>query len=241
MNIVKHIPNTITSMNLLCGALGVIFTFQARFDLAFILMLAAAVCDFFDGFAARLLKAYSDIGKELDSLADMVSFGLLPSLMLHRLMIMAGNAGIWTYVPLLIAIFSALRLAKFNIDERQSENFIGLATPACAMICGSFAYYVANDPDSVLYSWAASIWVIPVASVVLSLLLVSEIPMFSMKFKKGSKTNAIRIGFMAFIAFVAVIALIIKINWSATVLLSMTAYILWNAFAGLINACRKKN
>ena len=87
MNIVKHIPNTITSMNLLCGALGVIFTFQARFDLAFILMLAAAVCDFFDGFAARLLKAYSPMGKELDSLADMVSFGLAPATIMFNKML----------------------------------------------------------------------------------------------------------------------------------------------------------
>ncbi len=81
MNIVKHIPNTITSMNLLCGVLGVIFTLDGRIDIAFYLMLAAAVFDFFDGFSARLLKAYSDIGKELDSLADVVSFGVLPSVL----------------------------------------------------------------------------------------------------------------------------------------------------------------
>ena len=87
MKLFKHIPNTITSMNLLCGALGVIFTFRGALDIAFYLMLAAAVCDFFDGFSARLLKAYSAVGKELDSLADNISFGLLPAMMFHRRLI----------------------------------------------------------------------------------------------------------------------------------------------------------
>ena len=86
MRITKHIPNTITSMNLLCGALGVIFTFQGALHIAFYLMLAAAVCDFLDGLAARLLKAYSPMGKELDSLADLITFGLLPSIMLYKCM-----------------------------------------------------------------------------------------------------------------------------------------------------------
>lgn len=240
MNIVKHIPNTITSMNLLCGALGVIFTFQFRFDLAFILMLAAAICDFFDGFAARLLKAYSDIGKELDSLADMVSFGLLPALMLHRYMIMTGHTGTAAYIPMLICIFSALRLAKFNVDDRQSENFLGLATPACAMWCGSLVYFFSLSHITLPLP-VDSVWFIPAASVILSMLLVSEIPMFSMKFKKGSKTNVARIGFIAFTAVSAIMALIFMINWSAIVMVSMTAYILWNVFVGLINSCCKKN
>ena len=139
MRIVKHIPNTITSTNLLCGVLGVICTLKGSLDTAFILMLAAAVCDFCDGLAARLLKAYSELGKQLDSLADMVSFGVLPSLMMYSLMVQAQGDSWICYVPLLIAVFSALRLAKFNIDERQSDSFIGLATPACAIICGSFA------------------------------------------------------------------------------------------------------
>lgn len=224
MNIIKHIPNTITSMNLLCGALGVIFTFQGRFDTAFILMLAAAVCDFLDGFAARLLKAYSSVGKELDSLADMVSFGLLPSLMLHRYMISCGHSGIVVYIPLAICIFSALRLAKFNVDERQSENFIGLATPACAMWCGSVTYFFSQG-----YSMPVqSEWMLPVVSVILSLLLVSEIPMFSLKYKKGSKSNATRIVFIIVTAAIAVTVLIFRLDWSLIIMLSMTTYILWN-------------
>lgn len=231
MLIIKHIPNTITSMNLLCGALGVIFTFQGDFDIAFYLMLAAAVCDFCDGLAARMLKAYSDIGKELDSLADMVSFGLLPSLILHRFMMVNGHDGLLAYIPLVIAVFSALRLAKFNVDDRQSENFIGLATPACAIWCSSFVFlssqgYLPGLQDH--YNWF-----IPIVSVILSLLLVSEIPMFSLKFKKESKSNLVRKVFIALIAAIGLVTLIFSINWSFIILISVTAYILWNMAAWL--------
>ena len=186
-------------MNLFFGIMGVIFTFQGHFDTAFLLMLAAAVCDFCDGLSARLLRAYSDVGKELDSLADLVSFGLLPALMLHRLMIGISGASIYCYIPLFIAILSAIRLAKFNVDVRQSENFIGLATPACAMICGSFAYYVSKESAGILYRWAETDLFIPISSVILALLLVSEIPMFSMKFKKGASRDLkfLRISFLA--------------------------------------------
>ena len=232
MRIIKHIPNTITSMNLLCGALGVIFTFQGDFDKAFYLMLAASVCDFCDGLSARLLKAYSAMGKELDSLADMVSFGLLPSLILHKYMIESGHTGIIAYVPLVICVFSGLRLAKFNIDERQTENFLGLATPACAIWCGSLIYFVSRGNSIPLLAVGSS-WFLPVVSVILAFLLVSEIPMFSLKFKKGSKTNNVRLIFIILIVAAGMISIIFKINWSFTVLLAMTFYILWNTIMGL--------
>ncbi len=242
MKIVKHIPNTITSMNLLFGVLGVISTFNGRYDLAFYAMLAAAVCDFCDGLSARMLKAYSDIGKELDSLADMVSFGVLPSLMAYKLMADLHNDGIIIYIPLLIAVFSALRLAKFNVDERQSENFIGLATPACAMICGSFVYYVNNDPSSVLHGLAAAGWFIPVCSVILSLLLVSEIPMFSMKFKKsmipGSPIHKQRAGFIGVIVVATILTVLLGLNWSFIVLLTFISYIVMNI--GILLIFKKK-
>lgn len=234
MRITKHIPNTITSMNLLCGALGVIFTFQGALHIAFYLMLAAAVCDFLDGLAARLLKAYSPMGKELDSLADLVSFGLLPSMMLHRRLVEGGMTGFWSYIPLIIVVFSALRLAKFNVDDRQSENFLGLPTPACAMWCGSLVYAA----DHGVMSMAGLLhgqYMIPIASVVLALLLVSEIPMFSFKFKKGSAYNRIRIYFMAIVAAFAIATLILKINWSYIILISFTAYILMNILTALFS------
>ena len=122
-------------MNLLSGAMGVIFTLEGRLDIAFPLMLAGAVFDFCDGLAARLLGAYSPMGKELDSLSDMVSFGLLPSLMLYETLRLSGCHCALAYVTLILAVLSGLRLAKFNIDERQGTDFIGLATPSSAMIC----------------------------------------------------------------------------------------------------------
>ena len=229
-------------MNLLCGVLGVISTFKGSYDTAFLLMLAAAACDFCDGLSARLLNAYSDLGKELDSLADMVSFGVLPALMIYSLMTDIHGDSILCYAPLLIAVFSALRLAKFNIDERQSDNFIGLATPACAMICGSFAYYVSKDPTSVLYSWSCSRFFLPAASVILSLLLISEIPMFSMKFKKnikpGTPIHKQRIGFIGVIFVSTVLTLLLGLNWSLIILLTFVSYILMNI--GIALLFRKK-
>lgn len=231
--IVKNIPNTITSLNLLSGIAGILCAFSGRLDVSFLLMLAAAVFDFFDGFAARALGAYSPMGKELDSLADSVSFGLLPSLMLHRLMIvLSGETSVWCYIPLSIALFSVLRLAKFNIDERQSENFIGLATPASAMICGSLTYYLLHQTDSYMVAWAQGHVFIPVLSIVLSVLMVSEIPMFSIKFKKGiSKDSPLyrqRISFAGTVVVAAVLVMTLGLNWSMIVLLSFVAYIVMN-------------
>ena len=234
MRITKHIPNTITSMNLLCGALGVIFTFQGALHIAFYLMLAAAVCDFLDGFAARLLKAYSPMGKELDSLADLISFGLLPSLMLHRRLVEGGMTGFVAYIPLVICVFSALRLAKFNIDDRQSENFLGLPTPACAMWCGSLVFAADHGVMS-MANILHDTYLIPVASVILALLLVSEIPMFSFKFKKDSPYNRIRICFVALAGLFAVATFILKINWSYIVLVTFTAYIMLNILTALFS------
>lgn len=234
MRITRHIPNTITSMNLLCGALGVIFTFQGALDIAFYLMLAAAVCDFLDGFAARMLNAYSPMGRELDSLADVVSFGLLPSLMLHRRLVEGGMTGFWIYIPLVICILSALRLAKFNVDDRQSETFLGLPTPACAMWCGSLIYAADHGVMS-MANLLHDTYLIPVASVVLALLLVCEIPMFSFKFKKGSASNRTRFIFVAIVAVFAVAVLILKINWAYIVLLAFTLYILWNLISALLS------
>jgi CDP-diacylglycerol--serine O-phosphatidyltransferase len=234
MKLFKHIPNTITSMNLLCGVMGVIFTFEGALDIAFYLMLAAAICDFLDGFAARMLKAYSAMGKELDSLADLISFGLLPSLMLHRRLVEGGMTGFWSYLPLIICVFSALRLAKFNVDDRQDENFLGLPTPACALWCGSLIYAADNGVMS-MAGLLQDKYIILIGSVVLSLLLVSEIPMFSFKIKKGSAYNRIRICFTAIVAFFSIATLALQINWSYIILVTFTAYILMNVLTALFS------
>ena len=242
MKIVKHIPNTITSMNLLCGVLGVIATLRGDINIAFCLMLAAAVFDFCDGLSARLLNAYSDLGKQLDSLADMVSFGILPSIMLYKLMEMANGESVWCYIPLVIAVFSALRLAKFNTDSRQGENFLGLPTPVCAMWCGSLIYAADHGVMS-MANMLHDTMMIPVSAVILSLLLTSEIPMFSFKFKKDSAYNRIRIYFAVFTAAIAAATLILKINWSYIILITSTCYILLNVINALFascSCCRKK-
>ena len=241
MKFVKQIPNTITSMNLLCGALGVIFAFKGALDIAFYLMLAGAVCDFCDGLAARLLKAYSPMGKELDSLADLITFGFLPSIMLYKCMDLYHPGEWYCYLPLIIVVFSALRLAKFNIDERQGENFIGLATPACAMICGSFAYIAHFDINNIVGVFTESTWMIPAGSAILSLLLVSEIPMFSMKFKKGTAAEIkfMRYGFLAVAVVSLAVTLILGQHFSHAVLFIFLAYILLNLIHGLAGKSSK--
>ena len=187
MTLKKYIPNTITSTSVLCGTVGVVFALQGRPDYAFILMVIAAVCDFCDGLAARLLNAYSPMVKELDSLADMVSFGLLPTAILIGTMQKMGVDSWTEVIPVFLAVMSALRLAKFNVDERQGSDFIGIATPTAALISGSLCYFVAKHPDSILGTWAGTQWFLPALAVVLGLLLVSEIPMFGMKVAKGHK------------------------------------------------------
>ncbi len=231
MKIIRHIPDTITSMNLLCGAVGVICAFEGRLESAFYMMIAAAVFDFLDGFAARALGAHTDIGKELDSLSDMVSFGLLPAIMLHRLMVETGNASAWSYIPLAIAVFSALRLAKFNIDDSQKDNFIGLATPACAMLCGALVHYICKTPDSFLAPWAGTRLFIPVLSLILCALLVSRIPMFSLKFKAGQKDSIVyklRIGFIGFCVAVTIAIFLFGLQFSMIFIVAVTGYIIMN-------------
>lgn len=229
----KHIPNTITSMNLLCGLVGVVFAFKGRFDIAFPAMLAASLCDFCDGFSARLLNAYSDKGRELDSLADVVSFGVLPSVMLLNLVKFCNPTdNVICYVPLLIAVFSALRLAQFNVDDRQHTGFIGLPTPACALLCGSLACYVAYTPTSFLAIWCASDLFIPLLTAVLCCLLVCGIPMFSMKVTKESfKDKALtfkRIAFLVFIVLSSVYVIVFSRNYSLIVLFTFIFYIINN-------------
>ena len=236
MRILKHIPNTITSMNVLCGVLGVIAAFEYRLDIAFYFMLAGAVCDFCDGLAARALNAYSPMGKELDSLADLITFGLLPSIMLYQCMEWY-HPGEWIcYTPLIIVVFSALRLAKFNIDERQSENFIGLATPACAMICGSFVTVSYLDINNIARPITESPWIIPAASLVLSLLLVSEVPMFSMKFKKGadSSLKLMRISFISVSVIALAATLLLGQHFAHAIFFIFITYVLMNLVHGLI-------
>ena len=180
------VPNIITLGNLLCGCLSIVASLVVGdYTLALIFIVASAVCDFFDGFTARLLKQYSDIGVQLDSLADMVSFGVAPAAVMYAFAAQAPTmfgldgvvAHMIVYVPFIMAAFSALRLAKFNIDETQHESFEGLPTPANALFCASFVYAAISSGKAVEVEWIALI------SVVMAALLVSPIRMFSFKLK----------------------------------------------------------
>lgn len=212
-------------MNLLSGCFATIFALQGNFKTAFLCIIAGAVFDFCDGLAARVLKAYSPMGKELDSLADMVTFGVAPAMIMFRFQ---AESNFLVYLPLLIAVFSGLRLAKFNIDTRQSEDFIGLATPSCALICGSLIY--AGEIYPALYDFlTAKSYIIPMLSLVLCYLLVCEIPMFSFKFKSLKwKDNSIRFSFLASTVVLAIITLICGLNWSILVFGIFITYILMN-------------
>lgn len=182
----KHLPNAVTCLNLLSGCLGIVFAFQGNLEWASYAILIAAVFDFFDGLLARLLKAYSDIGKELDSLADVISFGVLPSVIVYQLFLLSpqiSSVSIWlNFTAFLIAMFSALRLAKFNIDIRQSDHFIGLPTPANALLIASFPMIIA-DNNLFLINYILNPYFLFIFSLGMGILLVVEIPLISLKFK----------------------------------------------------------
>lgn len=184
--IVRNIPNTLTSCNLFSGCIAVYMAFHGNYKEALLFIVLGAMFDFFDGMTARLLHVSSPIGKELDSLADDITFGLAPAAIAFSLFkevyypdFLMPVAGIMPYTAFLIAVFSGLRLAKFNIDERQTSSFIGMPTPANALFWASLAVgghsFLISDNFNAIYLF--------VLVVVMSLLLVAELPMFSLKFK----------------------------------------------------------
>ena len=174
MQIKRIIPNSLTCANLLCGSVAVYMATQEQFLLTFALIIAGAIFDFFDGASARWLKVPSPLGIQLDSLADDITFGLAPSMAL--MCYLKPIIGWWSLIALLMAAFSALRLAKFNIDERQTTSFIGLATPPNAIFWASLVCYLNTITLPV---WAP--WILLVGSLLSCYLLVSEIPFFSLK------------------------------------------------------------
>ncbi len=186
----KHIPNSLTCCNLICGCAATVFALKGSAETALLFIVGGAVFDFFDGFAARLLKVSSPIGKELDSLADVVTFGVAPSAMLFfALQNLPTDTGAgWQqgdavpFVAFLMAAFSALRLAKFNLDERQATSFLGLPTPANALFWASLLILLQREN---LFSGYTG-WVLLFLMCVSCALLVSEIPMFALKFKSKS-------------------------------------------------------
>lgn len=252
----KHLPNAMTCGNLLCGCLGIYTVLtpdgagfpRGQFEnlcIGAFLILLAAVLDFGDGFVARLVKAQSAIGKELDSLADMVTFGVLPAFMLMKLLKTAlierqyGHA-IDVYdvsnftshdihsllsdlLPLSIAVFSALRLAKFNVDTRQSDQFIGVPTPANAILVASLPFILVFQPryaPVILNPYVLIAYII-----VMSYLMVSELPLMAFKFKSfGWPENQVKYSFL-----VASVLLLILLQFAAVPLIILL-YILLSIF-----------
>lgn len=225
----KHIPNLLTLCNLLSGCTGVVFAVRGNFSAMLICLLVSEFFDFFDGFSARALGAYSEIGKQLDSLADLVSFGLCPSVCLFSWYGIAHpEIPFLRWLPFLLTAASALRLAKFNIDTRQSTSFLGLATSGCALLLIPLAVY-SFYTDGFLHILMGTVWFIPVLTFVFSFLLVCELPMFSLK-KMTGQLKAFIVGSVVLI--IACLIREIRGPWYVTVSLGvfliLTYYLVLN-------------
>lgn len=229
----RPIPNTLTCLNLFSGCIACVMAFEAKYELALVFIILSAAFDFFDGMAARLLGAYSAIGKDLDSLADNVSFGVAPSLIvfslfkeMHYPAAMESISAFFPYLAFLTSVFSALRLAKFNNDTRQTNSFVGLPVPANALFWASLVTgahdFLVSDGINPLY--------LVLLVCLFSWLLVSEIPMFSLKFKSLSwKKNKV-----SFIFLLVCIPFLLFLG-----ICSFAAIIVWYILLSLIT--RKSN
>jgi CDP-diacylglycerol---serine O-phosphatidyltransferase len=225
--IIKHVPNVITLLNLVAGCLSIVSAFEGNLQLAGIFILIAAVLDFLDGFTARLIGAYSLLGKELDSLSDVVSFGVAPSMILFFLLkkslgidshegLLSGN--FLLAIPFIVAAFSSLRLGIFNLDERQTSSFIGLPTPANALFTVGLVFGLHSGWSRIFEFFTSSPTLLIIMIIIQSALLVCELPMFSLKLKTlkfsvAYKQISLIIGALALIAIFQTGALSLVILW----------------------------
>ena len=234
MSVKRHIPNFITCLNLFCGCMAVVFALRGWLGFAVYMVIAAALFDFCDGLAARLLKAFSSVGKELDSLADLISFGLAPAAMLHfeftqilspKLSYGAGSFPweLLSFFPFVVAVAAAIRLAKFNVDTRQSDHFRGLPTPASALFISSLLVYITRTPK-----WMPLLetpYSIPIISLLVSFLMVSHLPMISLKMKSFSwNGNQLRFLFLLMVALLVALSFILGWPLSLTLCVILFMY-----------------
>lgn len=249
MAIQKHIPNFFTLLNLLCGCCAIIFSFDDLVLTSYFVGIAV-MFDFLDGTAARLFNAKSDIGKDLDSLADVVSFGVVPGMILFKLMEAFFSEGNYNndnlfYIPFiafLIPLFSALRLAKFNNDKRQTDSFIGLPTPANALLIASFPM-ILNMQSTLsgvhpggFQDLIENVFFLIVVTIFLSFLLIAELPLFSLKFKSLSwSDNKIRYIFLG----ISIIALILLFYMAIPIIILL--YILISVFSRKSDIINRKS
>lgn len=213
MNVKKYIPNLLTLGNLLCGTIATIFAIKGDFFATAILVMLGIFFDFFDGFAARMLKVQGELGKQLDSLADMVTSGVVPGIVMMQMLVNAidvdavGYFGVdeygatgsnLPYLGLLLTLGAGYRLAKFNIDERQSDSFIGVPTPAMSLFVISLPLIAQFDKESFLISFIENQYFLILLTVLFTYLMNAEIPLFSLKFKNFYfKDNVIKYVFLA--------------------------------------------
>ncbi len=240
----KHIPNTVTLSNLLCGCLALLSILTNQIQWVPIFIFISLLADYFDGLLARLLKVNSPVGRELDSLADMVSFGVVPGVMLFYMINQAcairqinfndpstfvGVAGFT------VTIFSCLRLAKFNLDTRQTEGFVGLNTPACTIFVLGLLLMSHNNLYG-LQDMIINEWVLIPAALILSYLLIAEIPMFSFKFKSLElKGNKIRLSFM-----VVIVLCLLLFKLGAALSLIILCYALISVILWMMGALKRE-
>ena len=209
---IKHIPNSITCCNLLSGCISIVLSCNGMMTAAGIMLFVAAVLDFFDGFAARLLKAYSPLGAQLDSLSDVVSFGVAPSFIMYQYLcdivdIQIYGINVLPFAAFFLAIFAELRLAKFNIDDRQTTSFIGLPTPAMGLFVASLPFTLGNERLSFMETLMTSPYFLFAVVIVFSFLMVSESPFFSLKIKNLKVKENIHIYVLAIFAVAAFVVL----------------------------------
>lgn len=230
---IRNIPNTLTCCNLFSGCIASCMAFQGNYVWAFVFIIIGAAFDFFDGMVARLLNVSSPIGKELDSLADDITFGLAPAAIAFALFqevhypdFIQSLRPVLPYTAFLVAVFSGLRLAKFNIDTRQASSFIGMPTPANALFWGSLV----TGEHAFLTSPHFNAVYLFVLVVVMSLLLVAELPMFSLKFKDLSWQH----NKVSYIFLIGCIPLFLIFQWSG-----FAAVIIWYVILSLL--FRKKS
>lgn len=229
-------PNSLTLANLFCGCMALLCIFNDNIALVPLFWLIALVADYLDGFVARLLKVSSDLGKELDSLADMVSFGVVPGALLFHLLNESWGiekvdfnnfSSLWGTVGFVLTLFSCLRLAKFNLDDRQADTFIGLNTPSCTTLILGLALIAEENIYQLGGYITQAAFLLPLTAV-LSYLLISEVPMFSFKFKNIKwRDNRFRI---SFILWVLCLIFVLPVGISLTlIILSYIGFslILW--------------
>ncbi|MFV5694983.1 CDP-alcohol phosphatidyltransferase family protein [Flavobacterium sp. LB3P122] len=203
MNIKKHIPNSITLLNLFCGCVALVFASHRNFEMAFYFVCLGIFLDFFDGFFARLFKVSSPLGLQLDSLADMVTSGVVPGLIMYQMMIDTSTTmpdsymQIFPYLGFIITLGSCYRLANFNIDTRQTDSFIGLPTPANALFILSLPLVIKYSDSLFVLEIFTNPWILLMITVLSAYILNAEIPLFSLKIKKFNfKDNALQMIFL---------------------------------------------